>query len=175
MIEEDWQDNAVSLFQRLLPVGTAVILVLLAYGPVYIDLFNNIRPDLGMIAIYFWMLQRPDLFDLKSVTILGIIDGAVSASAFGLGLFSYLLMYVLMMHLRKYLNGRSFVVIWYGFMALSLGVMIVKWLAASIYHGEFLPILPAMFSYLIGAAIYPVTAMLLAALQNWFLQDDDEL
>lgn len=175
MIEEDWQDEAVSWGQRLLPPVLAIIFVMLSYLPIYINFFNNIRPDLGLAAIYFWMMYRPDLFDLKTVAVMGLVDGVMSSSMFGLGLFSYLFMYLLMLNLRKYFNGRSFVVLWYGFIAMSLVTMLIKWLVASVYHACFLPMSTLIFSYLIGAAIYPVVSMFFACIQNLFLQDDDEL
>ena len=90
MIEDNWQDNVASLFERLLPVSTAVILMLLTHAPIYLGVFNNVRADLGLAAVYFWMLNRSDLFDLKSVVFMGILDGTLSSSAFGLTLFSYL-------------------------------------------------------------------------------------
>ncbi len=173
MIEDDWQDNATSLIERLLPLTLATICLLLEYVPIYIGIFNNIRPDFGLIAIYFWLLNRADLFDLKSVVFIGLLDGILSASAFGLGLFGYLLMYVLMVNLRKFLNGRSFLVIWYSFMALSLIILLVKWLVAAVYYGQFLPLTPLMFSYLQGVALYPLVSMLLIMTQNIFVQDDE--
>lgn len=173
MIEDNWQDNVASLFERLLPVGTAVILMLLTYAPIYLGVFNNVRADLGLVAVYFWMLNRSDLFDLKSVVFMGILDGTLSSSAFGLTLFSYLLMYVLMINLRKFLNGRSFVVVWYGFIALSLVTYLLKWMIATVYYGQFLPMTSLMFSYFQCAAIYPLISMLLAWIQNIFLQDDE--
>lgn len=175
MIDEDWQEEAVSWLQRILPPVSAIIFVMFSYLPIYIKLFNNIRPDLGLVAIYFWMMYRPDLFDLKSVAVMGLIDGVMSSSMFGLGLFTYLVMYLLMSNLRKYFNGRSFIVIWYGFMAMSLAAMLLKWLIASIYYAHFLPISIVIFSYLIGAAIYPLLSMVFAFMQSCFLQDDDEL
>lgn len=173
MIDNDWQDDAVSFIQRILPLTTAILLVLSAYVPIYVSFINNIRPDMGMIAIYFWMLHRSDLFDLKSVVLLGLLDGAVSSTAFGLGLFAYLIIYVLMINLRKFLNGKPFVVNWYGFMAVSLIALLLKWLMATIYWGMFLPITTLMFSYLLGAAVYPLISTILGFIQNSFLQDDE--
>lgn len=173
MIDDNWQDTALSLFQKIIPISMAVIVVLCGYLPIYMGIFNNIRPDMGLVAIYFWMLHRSDLFDLKSVVLLGLIDGSLTSSAFGLGLFAYLVMYLLMINLRKFLAGKSFVVIWYGYMALSLITIFLKWLVADIYYAQFLPIGPLIFSYLIGAAAYPVISMVFALIQNSFLQDDE--
>lgn len=173
MIDDSWQEKTISFFQRLLPFMVAVLMVLLNYLPAYIDVFNNIRPDFGLMAVYFWMLYRPDLFGLYSVAILGLLDGAISSAALGLDLFAYLLMYVLIVPLRNILIGRSFVVIWCAFVAISFGVLLVKWLLATIYFGKILPILALMLTILLGAAVYPVVSMMLAFIKKWFLQDDE--
>ena len=79
MIEDDWQDNATSLIERLLPITLATVCLLLEYLPIYIGLFNNIRPDLGLVAIYFWLLNRSDLFDLKFEAV-GLINAWASST-----------------------------------------------------------------------------------------------
>ena len=66
-MRDDFEENVVSLFQRLLPILTSIVFMLLAYIPINLAMFNNIRPDLGLACIYFWMLHRPDLFGLTSI------------------------------------------------------------------------------------------------------------
>lgn len=171
-MNEDFDENVVSLFQKILPLATAVFFLLLAYVPLNVAMFNNIRPDLGLVCIYFWMLHRPDLFGLVSIVILGLLDSAISSALPGASLFAYLTMYLLIYNTQKFFNAKPFVVIWYGFMALSLTTMLIKWLVVSIYFSRFLPLSMLMFSYLIGVALYPLVSMVLAFIQNRFIQDE---
>lgn len=171
-MNEDFDENVVSLFQKILPLATAVFCLLLAYVPLNVAMFNNIRPDLGLVCIYFWMLHRPDLFGLVSIVILGLLDSAISSALPGASLFAYLTMYLLIYNTQKFFNAKPFVVIWYGFMALSLTTMLIKWLVVSIYFSRFLPLSMLMFSYLIGVALYPLVSMVLAFIQNRFIQDE---
>ena len=60
-MSEEFDENVVSLFQRTLPLLSAVFFLLLKYLPVNIIFFGNIRPDLGLVCIYFWVIHRPDL------------------------------------------------------------------------------------------------------------------
>jgi len=124
-MSDDFDEKVVTLFQRLLPFMTSVVFMLLSYIPINVSIFNNIRPDLGLACIYFWMLHRPDLFGLSEIVFLGLINGAISSALSGAGVFAYLVMYVLVYNTQKFFNAKSFVVIWYGFIAVALGTLLV--------------------------------------------------
>ncbi len=171
-MDDNFNENVVPFFQKSLPLISSVIIMLLAYLPVNFALFNNIRPDFGMMCIYFWMLHRPDLFNLLSVLVLGVVDMLITSALPGATLGAYLMMYVLVFYTQKYFNAKPFIVIWYGFMALSLLTVLVKWLVVSVYYSAFLPMSVLIFAYLIGVAVYPLVSMFLAFLQNTFIQDE---
>ena len=96
----------------------------------------------------------------------------ISSALPGASLLAYLTMYVLLYNTQKFFNAKPFVVIWYGFIALSLATLIVKWLVVSIYYSTFLPLSMLMFCYLIGVAVYPLVSAVLAFVQNKFIQDE---
>ena len=87
-------------------------------------------------------------------------------------MFAYLLMYVLVYNTQKFFYAKPFIVVWYGFMALSLAAIMVKWLVVSIFYSQFLPLSMVVFSFLISAALYPLLSVVLAFVQNRFIQDD---
>jgi cell shape-determining protein MreD len=64
------------------------------------------------MCAYFWLVYRPDLFNLPVVFVLGMIADAASAVPFGAGLTAMLVMYLLVTNLIRYLNGRIFIVLW---------------------------------------------------------------
>ena len=84
----------------------------------------------------------------------------------------YLVMYILIYNTQKLLNAKSFVAVWYGFMALSLISMLVKWIVVSIYYNEFLPMSMLMLGYFMGVVLYPMIFMILAFVQNKFIHGD---
>ena len=57
-------------------------------------------------------------------------------------------------------------------MALALSTLLTKWMVVSVYYSQFLPISMLMFSYFIGVALYPLMSIVLAFVQNKFIQDD---
>ena len=77
-----------------------------------------------------------------------------------------------MYNFQKFFNAKPFVVIWYGFMALSLVSILIKWLVVSVYYNMFLLLSILMLGYLIGIVMYPLMAIVLAFVQNRFIQDD---
>ena len=171
-MSEDFDEKVVTHFQKSLPIMTSVVLLLLAYLPLKIDFFYNVRPDFGLMCIYFWMLHRPDLFGIGSIIIMSIVVSVISSSVMGASFIVYLVMYILIYNTQKLLNAKSFVAVWYGFMALSLISMLVKWIVVSIYYNEFLPMSMLMLGYFMGVVLYPMIFMILAFVQNKFIHGD---
>ena len=155
-MSEDLDENITSLFQRLLPFMSSVLLLLISYIPLDFSVFNNIRPSIGLICVYFWMLHRPDLFNLWSVYFLGVIDDIISSAPFGSNIFAMLLLYVLITNTSRFFNAKPFVVTWYGFAVLSLVAMLGRWLV-----------------YMVTIAAYPLLSLLLAFIQNHMIQDEE--
>ena len=171
-MSEDFDEKVISHFQKSLPIIISVVLSLLAYVPLNFDFFYNVRPDFGLMCIYFWMLHRPDLFGIMAIVVMSLVLSIISSSVMGCIFVAYLIMYVLVYNTQKLFNAKSFVVVWYGFIAFSLISMLVKWIVVSVYYNEFLPISMLMFGYLMGVVLYPMVSIVLAFVQNTFIQGD---
>ena len=171
-MSKEFDENVVPFFQKSLPLLSSVFFLLISYFPSNFTFFGSVKSDFGLICIYFWMLHRPDLFNLFSAATLGIIDISISSGVPGACLLAYLVMFVLVYNMQKYFNAKSFVVIWCGFMVLSFAAMFVKWLVVSVYYSQFLPLTMLTFSYFIMVAMYPLISFVLAFLQNHFIKDE---
>lgn len=172
-MSEDFNENITSLFQRSMPFLTSVILLLFSYVPLDFGLLNNIRPAVALICVYFWMLHRPDLFNLWSVYFLGMIDDIISSSPFGSNILALLILYLLINNTSRFFNAKPFVVTWYGFAVLSLVTYLARWLVVSVYYSQFLSLAMLAFSYLVTIAAYPLISLLLAFIQNNLIQDEE--
>ncbi len=172
-MSEDIDQNITTLFQRILPLATSVLLLMISYIPLDFSLFNNIRPAIGIICVYFWVIHRPDLFNLWSVYFLGLLDDIISASPFGSNILALLVLYVLINNSSRFINAKPFIVTWYWFALLSLVTMLARWLVVSVYYSQFLPLTILSFSYLVTAAAYPLVSLLLAYIQNRWIQDEE--
>lgn len=172
-MSDDLDENINSLFQRTLPLLSSVFLVLLSYLPLDFMFLNSIHPAIGLVCAFFWLVHRPDLFNLWSICLLGMVDDIISAAPMGSSIFAMLVLYVLSNAASKFLTAKPFVVLWYGFMALSLGTILLRWLVVSVYYSRFLPLDGVFFSYLITVFCYPFVSLLLAFVQNNLIQDEE--
>lgn len=171
-MEDGVTENLKNYLQRITPLLFSVFLILLSYVPLDFAISNNIRPAVGMVCVYYWMIHRPDIFNLVSVYILGLVEDIVSSVPMGTNIFSLLFLYILLSNLSRFFYGKSFVITWYGFAILSFLTFFGKWLLVSIYYGEFLPELMVFFSYLVTIAAYPVLSLMNAFVQNYLIQDE---
>lgn len=172
-MEDEVTESLKTTVQRMIPLLFSVFLVLLSYVPLDFALFNNIRPAAGMVCVYYWMIHRPDIFNLISVYLLGMIEDIISAVPMGTNIFTLLVMYILLNNLGRFFYGKPFVITWYGFAALSFVSFFSKWLMVSIYYGQFLPGPAAFFSFLVTIAAYPVLSLMNAFVQSYLVQDEE--
>lgn len=171
-MSEELQENFIAYFQRFLPFVTSVIWVLFSYLPLDGAAANNLRPDMGLICVFFWVLNRPDVFNLFSVYFLGLIVDIITSAPFGSNVFSFLVMYLLVSNLATYFNAKPFVVSWYGFALFCLITMFGRWLLVSVYYSHFLPLTLLVFSLLSTIIIYPVVGLVNAFIQNVLMKDE---
>lgn len=172
IMQDEVTENLKIYIQRMTPLLFSVFLILLSYVPLDFPLANNIRPAVGMVCVYYWIIHRPDLFNLLSVYLLGLAEDILSSVPLGTNIFTLLVLYILLLNLARFFNGKPFIITWYGFAILSLLTFFAKWLMLSIYYGEFLPVVSVFFSYLFSIAAYPVLSLMNAFVQDYLIQDE---
>ena len=79
-MSEELRENLAASLQKLLPLLTSIILVLMSYVPLNFAAANNLRPAVGLMCVFFWMLHRPDVFNLFSVYFLGLVEDIVTSA-----------------------------------------------------------------------------------------------
>ena len=130
-MSEELRENLAASLQKLLPLLTSIILVLMSYVPLNF-----------------------------------------TSAPFGANIFACLIMYLLVSNLAVYLNGKPFVVTWYGFAVFCLITMFSRWLLVSVYYSQFLPLSMLMFNLLFTIAFYPVIGLVNAFVQNKLMKDE---
>ena len=160
-------------FKKLLPFLCSVILLLIAYVPIHLPLSQYLRPDVGMICVYFWALYRQDLFGAISAFALGFIADSLSAVPVGLGIFSFLTVFALASTFGSYVNSKPFALSWGGFAVISLFAFVIKWLLLSVFYSKFLAFGGVFTAYLATLFLYPLIARLNIYIQNRFLANEE--
>ena len=172
-MSDELSENIMTYLQRLLPLLSSLLLLFLSYVPMDFLLFNNIRPAVTLVCAYFWMIHRPDIFNLLSVYFLGLVDDIISNVPFGTNIFTLLVLYLLISNLSRFLSGKPFIITWYGFAIISLVVFFTKWLILSVYYAQFLPFSIVSFSFMFTVAAYPFISLILAFVQNSLIADEE--
>lgn len=172
-MKEDWQEIVVGGFLRSIPLLISLAMLLFSFIPLGSGLAGNARPDVNLICIFFWLIYRPDLFNLFSIFVLASVTDIFTAAPLGLNLLAQLPLYLLMTNTVKYLNGKPFVLLWLVFAVFLWVPLLGKWLVASIYYGQFLSLGMLMFSYFTTLLFYPLVCGINARILNSFLQDEE--
>ena len=109
---------------------------------------------------------------LFSVFFLGLFEDVLTSAPLGSSIFQLLLLYVLVGYMVKYFNGKSFELLWLGFLPLAFVVMFARWFVVSIYYADFLPFALLMFSFLLTSAVYPLVTLVNVGIQNKLMTDE---
>lgn len=171
-MRENWHEALSNWMLKGLPLFVSVLWLMVSVIPLRSEIGANARPMVGVMCVYFWTVYRPDLFNLWSVFLLGLISDIMSIAPFGIYLFLYLIMFLLVTNLVKYITEKTFEILWIGLVLLLPAVMFAGWLMMSMYYACFLPVKGMFFSYLLSVVLYPVVGGINALTANICLQDD---
>ncbi|MBP5399187.1 MAG: rod shape-determining protein MreD [Alphaproteobacteria bacterium] len=172
-MQENWKEIVSGWIVKSLPLLFSLLWMILSLIPLRSDLNLVARPMIGLMCVYFWTMYRSDLFGVFSVFVLGMFFDILSIAPFGIYTLLYLIMYVTVINVSKYITEKNFEILWVGFSLLLAGLMFVGWFMSSLYYTQFLPFKSFLFSYFISVALYPLVAGVNAWVMNVFLQDDD--
>lgn len=152
--------------RNLLPLSVTLCLVLLSVVPVPIPGYALVVPLFSLCAVYYWSVNRPQSLPPVAIFALGLIQDSLSGTPFGLHAVMMLLTYGMVVSQRRFFIGKSFGVIWWGFMLVALISIAVAWLLASAASWHIVRPGPAGFQYLLTLALYPVAALILTGAQR---------
>lgn len=171
-MREELKENIKQVIQKWVPFLLSVLFILVNYVPSYVNVSLVIRPAIGMICVFYWVLHRPDLFNMLMVFFLGCISDFISSAPLGADVIAYLIIYVLVSNLFSFFNNKPFVLVWYGFMFIFIIAEFAKWFLVSVYYAEFLPFGGLFFTILFTIACYPVISLINDAARKFLMNDE---
>ena len=172
-MRENWREILNNWLLRCVPLVVSILWLLLSFMPLKSEISANARPVVGLMCVYFWAIYRPDLFNLWSVFILGAVSDMLSVAPMGINLFMYLLTYTAVVNLIRYVNDKTFEILWAGIALLLPAVLLAGWFLMSVYYAEFLPVKSLFFSYMLSVVAYPLIGGINAVVVNRFLQEEN--
>jgi len=149
-----------------MPALFAVLLVLLSVTPLQIPGYSTIAPSFLLMAVYYWAIYRPDVMPFILVFALGLLQDILSGGPPGLNAWVLLIAFGLVVSQRRFFIGKSFPVIWWGFMLLAAGAGSLTWVLTAILSDTVVAPLPGIFSFLMSIAVYPMLTLVFAAIHR---------
>ena len=171
-MREDLKENMKLSIQKSVPFLLSLLFILFNYIPSGLSFSHILRPAIGMICVFYWMLHRPDLFNMFMVFFLGFISDIMSSAPMGADIIAFLTVYVLLSNMFSFFNSKPFIFIWYGFAFIFILAEGVKWLLVSVYYGKFIPLGSLFFTILFTIACYPVISFINDAARKYLMNDE---
>lgn len=141
-----------------LPGAVTLLLILMGSVPIGAPLIGPVLPAFGMIAVFVFAVQRPDLMPHWLAFLVGLAQDLVTGGPLGLNALLLLLVQSICAGQRRFLVGRPFALAWAGFAVIALPAALAQWLIACIYFTAVLPIGGVMLQTGATVALFPFVA-----------------
>lgn len=153
----------------LLPVGTIVLMAIIMLLPIGTGASGVIMPHLAMISVFYWLSTRPLLVPYGACAGLGFFLDLWLDVPLGLNMVLLLLTRLFVLNQLKHYKGRNRLVQWIVFAVMSFGLYGISWIIVSILGGQFWPLNPVVFQWLVTTFSYAPVAFLLGRVRRWAL------
>ena len=147
------------------PLLSSLVLVLLGSMPLYIGHVGSVMPQLGVAAVFYWTIYRPDLMTYSAAFAVGLVADVVSGAPLGSTTLAVLVVRRIVLAQRRYLIGKPFQVLWTGFLLAALAAAAISWCTASLYLLHFIDVGPLLVRTMMAMVLFPPVAWLLARCQ----------
>jgi len=159
----------VGLINRLMPMLTVVLCVIVSVVPAHLPVFTAVTPFFPLMAIYYWTVHRPDLLPFVAVFAAGLLLDMLTGAPLGIASLVLLLAYGLVLSQREHLLMRRFTVVWLGFLVIAAAAAVLQWIVVSLFYGMLLDVRAFLFQGVLTVAVYPVVSYLLERVQRTLL------
>jgi len=165
MLDTIWQrlDHGARL---ALPFVTTLLCALLSTVTWPLPWFGAIAPPLGLVALYYWSLHRPDLFRPSMAFAIGLLNDVVNFLPLGLSALLFVAAHQLVLRQRRFFAGHSFFMMWIGFALIATLVMLCEWMALGLIRWQWVPFVPPLMQDILVIVIFPLPCWLLIGLQR---------
>ncbi len=165
MLDVVWQ-RLDSGARRSLPFVTTLVFTLLGVVAWPLPHFGPVAPPLGLIALYYWTIHRPDLFRPGMAFTIGLLSDIINFLPPGLSALLFVAAHQLVLRQRRFFAGHSFLMTWFGFVLMMSLVMTLEWLLLCLIRWQGLPFFPVFMQALLAMVFFPLPCWLLIRLQR---------
>ena len=166
MVIEDWGGSLKRRAVSFLPLVSGVTLVLVTSTPLYFGHVGDVAPRLGVTAVIFWTVYRPDLFGYGSAFFLGIVADLMTGLPLGITALILVMVRHGVLTRRRYFLRKSFHIVWAEYALVVIAAAVIDWMLAALYLWTNPGLLVHVFQVLLTVALFPGVYWLLARCQG---------
>ncbi len=150
----------------LTPFVVALVLIMFSAMPINVSSIGPVAPNLGLIAVFYWTIYRPDLMPAIAVLPLGLWQDLMNAGPIGLNALTLLIVYGVIVFQRVFFRGKSFLIVWWAFGLTAAFAAAVFWLAVMAWHLRYVDPAPLAFQLGLTVAVFPLLYWLLSRIHR---------
>jgi len=155
--------NRLDQFARgLLPLFTLLTVIVFSAVPTGLPLYAMVAPQLALMTLYYWSIYRPELLNPLMVLVLGLLQDMLTGRFPGVTSFILLVAYFVVVSQHRFFHGKSFSVVWWGFMLVAPGAAFIAWFANIALSGQWIDPTSSLVGLILTIMLYPVIAGLLS-------------
>lgn len=122
-----------------LPFLMGLFLLLIGLFPLKLSFFTQHYIPFIYIALFYWIVFRPDLLSPFRVFLLGFLADLLYQTPLGYQSFCFVLFYILVLLEQRFLQGRSFSFLWKSFCIFTIGFTLFQWVLSMLLHWQYIP------------------------------------
>jgi rod shape-determining protein MreD len=156
--------------RNVAPFAVTMLLLLIGAVPLQLPGYGTVAPALGLMAVYYWAIHRPDLLRPGFAFALGVLQDLLSGAPLGMTALIYVLVYWVVLTRRRVFLATTFPMLWLGFALVALAAAAVRWAGHSLLDMALIPPGQAFVQALLTVALFPVFGWLFIRVHRAFLQ-----
>lgn len=156
--------------RRVSPFLLTLLCAMASVLPLHVPGLEPVVPAFSLMAVYYWAIFRPDLLPASLVFVAGIFQGILSGLPLGVEAVVLLSAYGIVSSQRRFFLGKSFIIMWWGFLLVALGALFAEWVMISALNLALIDPRPVLVEFVMTLALFPFVTWILVRAQRGLLK-----
>ena len=157
----------------VVPFFLSGVLIMVSALPLHLPSYDEIAVDIGLIAVFYWAIYRPDLFPSMAAFILGLWQDILLGTPMGLHGLIFLLANAVIGSQRTFFQGKSFNVVWWSFSLVAFAASFLAWVVVCAINVTLISPVSIFFHTFLTIGVFPFAAWFFAKVQHAILRPID--
>lgn len=157
--------------RHLVPFLVTIAAMLLGMVALPLPGYSWMAPPFTLMAIYYWVIHRPDLLRPGTVFAIGVLQDLLSYAPLGLTTLTFVLVYWVVLKQRRFFLGNSFAFLWFGFLLIDAGAGAAQWAIYSLMEAHLVDLTALGMQTVMAAVTFPLAGWVFSRLNRGLLSE----